>query len=56
MKIVVINWEKKLIEEIETDSVRYEKDGISFTWWVGPGHVKSIEKIPYDQFLGIKED
>lgn len=53
MKIIVINWEKKLIEEYETDSVKYEKDGISYTYKVGQSH-KLVEKIPYNQFLGIK--
>ena len=55
MKIVTIDWNKKLIEEIETDSVRYEEDGISFTYWISPGHIKSIQKIPYNQFLEVKE-
>ena len=56
MTILTIDWEKKLIEEIETDSVRYEEDGISFTKWLSPGHVYSTQKIPYQNFLGIKED
>ena len=55
MKILTINWNTKLIEEIETNSIRYEEDGISFTMWVGTNH-KTIEKIPYNQFLGIKEN
>lgn len=54
MKIIIIDWEKKLIEEYETDSIKYEKDYISYTTWVGNNH-KIIEKIPYNQFLGIKE-
>ena len=53
MKIIVIDWEKKLIEEYETDSVKWEKDGISYTTWLGNNH-KTINKIPYNQFLGIK--
>ena len=55
MKILTIDWDKKLIEEIETDSVKYDEDGISFTYWIMPGHVKSLNKIPYKNFLGIKE-
>lgn len=55
MKIIVIDWEKKLIEEYETDSIKYEKDCISYTYFVGQNH-KMVEKIPYNQFLGIKEN
>ena len=54
MKIVTIDWNKKLIEEIEKDSVRYEEDGISFTMWLGDNY-KTLKKIPYNQFLGVKE-
>lgn len=55
MKIIIINWERHLIEEYETDSVKYEKDEISFTMWIEPGRIKTIEKIKYNQLLGIKE-
>ena len=55
MKIVVINWENKWIEEYETDSIKFEKDGVSYTLFISQNH-KTIEKIPYNQFLGIKEN
>lgn len=53
MKIVVINWENRYIEEYETNSIKWEKDCISYTTWIGNNH-KIINKIPYNQFLGIK--
>ena len=63
MKITVINWEKKVIEEYETDSIeyeenetdsiKYEENEISFSMWIEPGHVKRIEKIKYNQLLKI---
>jgi hypothetical protein len=53
MKIIVINWESHYIEEYETDSIKWEKDGVSYTTWIGNNH-KVINKISYSQFLGIK--
>ena len=56
MKIIVIDWDRKLIEEYETDSVMYEEDGVSYTTWLSENHNhKILKKIPYNQFLGIKE-
>ena len=54
MKLIVIDWERKLIEEYETDSIKYEDDCISYTYWIEPGHIKSIQKIKYNQLLGVK--
>lgn len=55
MKITVINWEKHLIEEYETDSIKYEENEISFTMWIEPGHIKTIQKIKYNQLLGVEK-
>ena len=53
MRILVINWEKHCIEEYETVSVKWENDGVSYTVWLGNNH-EVTNKIPYNQFLGIK--
>ena len=52
MKIKVIYWDKKLIEEYETDSIKYEKDGISYTTQVGLH--KTVVLIPYEQVLSVE--
>ena len=51
MKIVTISWEKKMIEEIEIEAIRYEKDNICF---VRKGDAM-YEDFPYDRFLGVKD-
>ena len=54
MKIVTIDWERKIIEEIETDSVKYEDDGVPYTCWSSKT-LRTINKIPYQNFLGVKD-
>ena len=55
MIIKVIDWERKTIEEIEIAKITYEEDGLSI-WRCSDGHVISVEKIGYQNFLGTKED
>ena len=55
MKIITIDWERKIIEEVETDSVQYNDDGISYTCYLST-NVKTTRTIPYRNFLGIKEN
>ena len=54
MKILTIDWERKIIEEIETDSIRYEKDGVSYAYALSTG-IKTHRVVPFENFLGIKE-
>ena len=56
MKIRFIDWERKIIEEYETDSIQFEKDGVSYTYRLASNNFISTRKIPYENFLGIKED
>lgn len=51
MKVVTIDWEHKIIEEIEIKAIRYDKDKIQF---VPKGSVM-YEDFPYDKVLGVKE-
>lgn len=54
MVIRSINWETRQIEEFETSSVRYEEDGLYYTY--DNGAIKGELKLPYDCLLGIKVD
>ena len=53
MKVIIIDWKKQLIEEHETDSIRYDEDGISYTSW--SGNLLTTKKVPYKNFLGVKK-
>lgn len=54
MKIVTIDWEKRIIEEFETDRIEYEKDGI-YCRIRASNNFMIPKKIPYKNFLGAKE-
>lgn len=54
MKIVTIDWEKRIIEEFETDKIEYRKDAIYCLIRASNSLVVS-KKIPYKNFLGAKE-
>ena len=47
MRITVINWERHLIEEYETDSIKYEENEISFTMQVILKQSKKLNIINY---------
>ena len=51
MKVITRDWEKKIIEEIEIDAIRYEKDKVCFV----PKGSAMYENFPYDRFLGVKD-
>lgn len=52
MKLIAIDWTFGTIEEIETDSIKYEEDGISYT--VKNDSCTTKKKLPYKNFLGIE--
>lgn len=51
MKVVTIDWGKKMIEEIEIEAIRYDKDKIQLV----PKGGAMYEDLPYDRFLGVKD-
>jgi len=51
--VKIIDWDKKEIKEIETDSVKFGTDGIHY-WQKNSGFFQDTI-IPYQNFLGIKE-
>jgi hypothetical protein len=54
MKIVTIDWEKKIIEELETDRIEYHEDGI-YCSVRASNNLMFRKRIPYENFLGAKE-
>lgn len=54
MIVRTINWETRQIEEFETKSVRYESDGLYYTY--ENGQIQGELKLSYDCLLGIKVD
>lgn len=54
MKIVTIDWKKRIIEELETDRIEYHEDGIYCLVRAG-NNLMIPKRIPYKNFLGAKE-
>lgn len=53
MIIKIIDWKKRMIKELEVKSIRYEDDGIYYTYEISES-CKTINKLSYNQFLGVK--
>ena len=54
MKVLMIDWERKIIQEVEAVSVQYGEDEVFYTYAIS-GSITTTRSVPYKSFLGIRE-